>query len=959
MIPRKNILWISLVLLGLASTAQVPHYKLHKLGESFKEAEVALVYQTQNGFLWFGSDQGLLQYDGFTFHSIVPADTLSSNEVSAIFEDSHGILWVGYSNGAIYQVSNLLELQPWGIEEGWPKVPITGFEETEDGNFWIATYGEGVYCYQGQHLYNFNTDDGLLGDDIYHMIRVGTHQIWVGTDGGISICEWENGKKRLDQITRNDGLPDDIVRTMQPDEKGNLWIGTYDKGICYLDITKRDVIFEMDNWLYGPVRSLEVFDNRELWVGTEGDGVYRYHFEAKTIQNLNPKTDRMGAKVWDLHKDQEGNIWIIDNIYGIRSANRQFEFIEEKLENVQATMVDHQGTLWLGSQNGVYTLGSTVNGAAHFKSQLPEQELNVISFFEDDFHNIWIGTFGDGLYCYQPASGVLRHFTEQDGLTNASILSIDGYQGQVWLATLGGVTEIDARQNIINQPRIIAKNYNLEGGLGTNFIYKVFVDSQGRTWFGTDGKGVSVLEEGSITNYAVADSLPIKAVYSITEDLNGHIWLSTAKEGLYEFDGTGFRLFGVEDGLRNLSITSLITDAKGRILVIHPEGIDILDPVTRRLAYYDEAIGITDFDPHLNVVCKDGAKNIWIGTQNGVMCYSTLDENLRSYPLVQLKALSVFWEPIDFKNRNLFLHNENNLIFDYAGLWYTDPASVKFKYILKDFDLDWIESRDQQESYSNLPPGKYAFHLGVGGGQQVQREDFIYEFRIKAPFWRQWWFILLMVLMLGSITYLIMRLREKQIQRESSLMKEKVESQYEALKSQINPHFLFNSFNTLIAIIEENPGTAVAFVERLSDFYRSILQYREKNVITLQEEMELVKNYAFLLEKRYGKNLKLSLSMPKEASGQFVAPLTVQMLVENAIKHNVISKSKPLHIHILVKDGYIEVRNNLQKKLTVERSTGFGLQSISTRYALLTDKKVKIAEEENEFRVGIPVLLQS
>lgn len=939
------------------SNAQAPHYKLHEVGEPYKDAQITLVYQARNGFLWFGSNRGLFQYDGFSFKAYLAPDSLSSNQVSAVFEDSNEVLWVGYTDGSIFYIESFLELEPWQIEEGWPQAPITGFEEDQDHSLWIATYGEGVYCFQNHHLYNFNLDDGLLGDDIYAMIKVGESKMWVGTDGGISICQLTEGVKKMEQITREDGLPDDIIRTFVQDKKGNLWIGTYDEGLCYLELKENRIHHLFDKWSYGPISALEIFEEKEVWIGTEGKGVLRYNLRDSSLQDINDLNGQTASKVHDLHRDQEGNIWILDNLYGIRSANRQFEFVEEKLENVQAVLVDHLGDLWMGTQQGLFHFEKKEDGTTFFRPYLPALKLNAISLFEDDFQNLWIGTFGEGLYCYHPVSKKLKRFTEKDGLTNGSILSIDGMDGQVWLATLGGVTEIDASQNVLEQNHLTSKNFNLEGGLGTNFIYKVFVDSQGRTWFGTDGKGISVLDQGRIINYTSADSLPIKAVYSITEDLRGHIWFSTAKEGIYEFDGKKISPLPVNEGLRNLSITSLITDTNGNILIVHPSGIDVLNPITKQLNYYDEAVGIKDLDPHLNVVCEDLFNNIWIGAKNGVMRYTVLKENLRSTPKIQLNSLSVFLESVDYKQRNRFSNNENNLIFDYVGLWYTDPASVKYKYMLEGFDIDWIESRDQQATYSNLPPGRYAMKITSTGNHTFENEPFVYEFIIKTPLWQKGWFIGLITLSVSVLTFLGIRQRERRIQRESLLKKEKVESQFEALKSQINPHFLFNSFNTLITIIEENPEVAVSYVEKLSDFYRSILQYRKQDVINLQEEIELVNHYAFLLEKRYGSNLTLEVYKHKEISTCYIAPLTLQILVENAIKHNVISKIKPLKIKIVMRtEGFIEVSNNLQKKLTPENSTGFGLQSIVNRYALLTDKKVRIEETATEFKVHIPVI---
>jgi LytS/YehU family sensor histidine kinase len=183
----------------------------------------------------------------------------------------------------------------------------------------------------------------------------------------------------------------------------------------------------------------------------------------------------------------------------------------------------------------------------------------------------------------------------------------------------------------------------------------------------------------------------------------------------------------------------------------------------------------------------------------------------------------------------------------------------------------------------------------------------------------------------------------------------------QALKAQINPHFLFNSFNTLITIIDENalkPEIAIEYVEKLSDFFRSILQYREQETISLEEEFELVQTFGYLLTKRYGTNLILHFdAAPKDA---FILPLTLQMLVENAVKHNVIAENRPLDVYITIDDDqYITVKNNLQPKSSAEPSTQFGLQSIVRRYQLMSERKVIIEKDRDTFRVRIPIIKKS
>jgi LytS/YehU family sensor histidine kinase len=198
---------------------------------------------------------------------------------------------------------------------------------------------------------------------------------------------------------------------------------------------------------------------------------------------------------------------------------------------------------------------------------------------------------------------------------------------------------------------------------------------------------------------------------------------------------------------------------------------------------------------------------------------------------------------------------------------------------------------------------------------------------------------------------------KKELIRSESLEKENLLSQFETLKNQVNPHFLFNSFNTLITIIEEDREQAVEYVQKLSDFFRTILQLREKSVISLREELELIRNYYFIQKKRYGQNLNLQINVNESSMGSSVAPLTLQMLLENAIKHNIISTDKPLLIEISLEDpNYILVRNNLQKRHEPENGSGLGLENIKNRYRFLSEKEVEIIVTPKNFTVAIPVL---
>ena len=219
-------------------------------------------------------------------------------------------------------------------------------------------------------------------------------------------------------------------------------------------------------------------------------------------------------------------------------------------------------------------------------------------------------------------------------------------------------------------------------------------------------------------------------------------------------------------------------------------------------------------------------------------------------------------------------------------------------------------------------------------------------------------FTLMITFFITSLTegfFFFMKWKETLLQTEK-LEKENIKSQYETLKSQINPHFLFNNLNTLASLIDENPTNAIDYVQKTADFYRSILNLKDKEIITIEEELELIRTFFNLQSNRYGDNLKLNINIASNHLQTFVAPLTLQMLVENAIKHNIISKEKPLTINILSNNDSIIVSNNLQKRDLDNGSHKFGLKNISDRYSFLTHKKIEVTGNGSTFTVSIPIL---
>lgn len=199
-----------------------------------------------------------------------------------------------------------------------------------------------------------------------------------------------------------------------------------------------------------------------------------------------------------------------------------------------------------------------------------------------------------------------------------------------------------------------------------------------------------------------------------------------------------------------------------------------------------------------------------------------------------------------------------------------------------------------------------------------------------------------------------------QLLQAEQLKSTTAQAELELVKSQINPHFLFNNLNVLSALVMQNNSEANKFIEAFSQVYRYILNNQEKEMVTLQTELEFIKPYIYLLEKRFSQGLKITIEIPEHYNSTYIIPASTQMLIENAIKHNVATRTKPLHILLHANgNNTLVVSNNLQLRETVENSTEIGLLNIIKRYMLVSGKTVLVSKTNEEFKVTLPLIVQN
>lgn len=217
-------------------------------------------------------------------------------------------------------------------------------------------------------------------------------------------------------------------------------------------------------------------------------------------------------------------------------------------------------------------------------------------------------------------------------------------------------------------------------------------------------------------------------------------------------------------------------------------------------------------------------------------------------------------------------------------------------------------------------------------------------------------FLTTMIMAIYEAVYFFILLK-KSIREEEQAKQAIIQAELDTLRNQVQPHFFFNTLNTLRDIIDQSPKEdARQFVDKLSDIYRFLLESGDSNVISLKAELKFAKAYVHIQSERFGENLQLNWNIPKTLEEKLIAPMSLQLLLENAIKHNIISRSKPLEINIKAENDFIIVTNKIQKKSTQLPSTKKGLKNIEKRYALISDRSVEIVNDGNHFSVALPLL---
>jgi ligand-binding sensor domain-containing protein/signal transduction histidine kinase len=732
----------------------------------FPGGTIYAIAQTADGYLWLGTEKGLVRFDGLTF--------------------------------------NLLQ---HGNTPTLPAGPVLGLLTDADGNLWIRLQNPSVVRYRNGKFEDVLTKLGRIEPRITSMS--------LGSDNRILLSTFENGILRYDgekfiALASKMDISRSIVNAVAETSAGEIWMGTRDAGLIRLSDEKFTAVTE--NLPDQKINCLLPIGDRELLIGTD-KGVVQWDGEQLTQNGLPPLLEQV--QILTMLRDRDSNIWIGTDSLGLLRFNSDGIAATEKTDNSRGGAIttlfeDREGNLWAGNDEGVERFRDSAFVTYSAAEGLPSEKNGAI--YTDAENQIWFAPLDGGLERLK--ADRIEKITV-DGLAQDIVYSMTGDGiNDLWIGRQrGGLTHLTFDGSVIT-----SKTYTQKDGLAQNSVYSVYRSRDGNIWAGTLSGGVSRLQNGELTTYTTANGLAANAVTAMAESAdNSTMWFATPN-GLSSLSGGVWRTLTTQDGLPSENIISLLTDSSGVLWIGTAKGLAYLDAAGRirfsddvpaslrepvfglaedkngslwlatsnhvlrvsRDKLLNDSVGDADVREYGTLdglksvegvkrsrsVTADAAGRVWFSLGRGI---STVDadrlKNSSIPALVQIQTISVDGKAIDLTDNPRFSSSLQRLVFNYAGLSLSIPERVRFRYRLEGFDKDWSEATDSREAvYTNLSPGVYSFHVIASNSDGVwNSEEAAVQFEIAPMFWQTGWFRALSVVAFALALLGLYRLRLQRI----------------------------------------------------------------------------------------------------------------------------------------------------------------------------------------------------
>jgi ligand-binding sensor domain-containing protein/signal transduction histidine kinase/DNA-binding response OmpR family regulator len=745
---------------------------------------VYCILQDKQGFMWFGTKDGLSRYDGNQFknyrHDKDEPGSIGNNFIRSLFQDVDGRIWIGTDLGAyIYQADkDAFEHFGVGTQEGIKiEKEVNDVKQDQDGIYWFAVDWQGIFSYdpQKQELLFYELNAVVNAWCIY---VDKDNKVWIGTHGG-GLNYFNRETQQFEKATffssdLADNNNDDIYRIFQ-DNYNDLLIATANNGVKRLNMitNKMQPFLPEQNYSSLFVRDVIRKSDNEIWFAT-GAGICVYNILKKDIQFLrhshfDPFSLSDNA-TYSIYKDREGGIWVgtyfgginyypyqytpFNNYYPVADKENAQTLIGKRIREFQLA---NDGSLWIGSEDGGLSLFDPQS--RHFEHFLPDGRPGSISYNNIhglliDGDQLWVGTYNHGLEVMDlTTKKIIKRYVktdEENSISDNSIFSVyKDHSDRVWVGTLYGLCYYNAESD----------DFTRVTELGNNFINDIFQTKDGMVWVASLGKGLFRYNPGNekwtvFTNDPKnPSSIAHNKIISLFEDSQSTLWIATEGGGLckYHPDDESFTSFTTSEGLPNNVVYKVIEDDHSNIWFTTNQGIVCMNINDYKIKKYTKSDGLLSNQFNYKSGIKDKNGHLYFGGLDGFVAFDPTsfvsNELAPSVQIVQFELFnsivkadqidSPLNKAIESTNKIELKHNQSTFSFGFVALSFVAPEKNQYAYMLEGFDHDWIYlDKLQKASYSNIPPGKYAFKVKASNNNGVwNKKEAVIDIHVRPPFY--------------------------------------------------------------------------------------------------------------------------------------------------------------------------------------------------------------------------------
>ena len=756
--------------------------------QGLSQSRIGQITQDDQGFLWFGTQDGLKRYDGYRFreyrHDPANPESLSGSSIRALYKDRSGKLWVAsdlYLDRYEPERETFIHQR---FEPGQLEGPVTSIGQDRDGFLWLTT-NHGLTRFNlatGQTVrYEHKPGDpaSLSSNLVRSTFEARDGTFWVATTEALEVFDRRTGRvgRRFPLRPFVRSAPARIL--FSEDQTGVLWVAASTApSLLALDRGANRIIeYPIAGPAPGRLRMAGVLAMHEdmdgvLWLATEGYGLLKLDRDRKTFsryRRIAEDPDGINSDVVSaFFEDLQGIIWVGTVGAGVGRFPRQplpFRRYRYDSSNQAASVYeDKHGAVWVGSPKGISQVDRNTMRLSYYQRSNWPAELKaayVISIIEDHLGRFWYGTRGRGLFCVDGRTGRVEVYrnrvsdpnTLSDNIVNTLFV---GRDGTLWAATEHGISAFDSQQKKFRVYRA--------GDGELSRYHSIAEDNQGNIWVSTWHAGIQCLDPvtGKFTiirrDPATPSSLSSDLVNSIALDRTGTIWVGTPS-GLNRFDakhGT-FRTYTDHDGLPNNNVIAILEGGDSELWIGTSYGLSRFDTPTQSFQNYYDTDGIlgNEFDG-FNVGWRSRSGELFFCSYGGITAFFPdqivehshdarvviTDFQLFGKP-VTIGAASLLHVSTPFIHSLTLAHEQNIFSLEFSALDYSDPARDRYRYRLDPLDRGWneIDARQRSVMYTTLPAGNYTFRVQARSNRgQWNETGANIRIRILAPWWATWWF---------------------------------------------------------------------------------------------------------------------------------------------------------------------------------------------------------------------------